>query len=61
MKLYELELFVNNETVLTTPFRVKGNELNFNKTIQVAPETREADKVTIKTVHKNLAKVNKIA
>ena len=39
---------VNNEAVLKALFKVKDNELNFNKAIRVAQETEEAAKVAKK-------------
>ena len=52
---------VNNEAVLKALFKVKDNELNFNKAIQVAQETEEAAKVAKETVYGNSGKVNKVA
>ena len=51
---------VNNEAVLKALFKVKDNELNFNKVIQVAQETEEAAKVAKETVYGNSEKSIKL-
>ena len=42
---------INNEAVLKALFKVKDNDLTFNKAIEIAMETEDAAKVAKETVH----------
>jgi hypothetical protein len=51
---------VNNEAVLKSFFKIKDDELNFNKAIHVAQETEDAARVAKETVYGKQTNVNKV-
>ena len=51
---------VNNEAVLKSFFKVKDDELTFNKAIQIAQETEEAARIAKETVYGKQPRLNKV-
>ena len=52
---------VNNEAVLKSLFKIKDDELNFNKAIHVAQETEDAARVAKETVYGKQPRIDRVA